>query len=400
MNDYKFGNFLCMLREKKGYTQADIAREMGVTPAAVSKWENGESKPRVNVLFKLANTLDVRAEELIEGRYIPQETLDQNAVKLISDRYEYLRRTDSYTTAKVKFKRILAFLIDWNIAGLIVLALLLSLFVFYDKLGLMSDGVIAPVGFLTMLLYPVLVIMRDFMWGGRSLGKRITGLVILDLNTASMPKKSKLLLRDLFFFLQNIDGIVMLVSGKSIGDYVAHTVVVQTSDLGKTLHSLNPINAEEVNKKPADVYSDNTSPVPYTTTADNAPTHSIEQLSSYTPPKNNTKRNIALAVVSVILAILMLFLIISFALGMSRNTDEYQLAYDYMVNSELMQSKGYSENKIHHCKYSSRTYTSADGISEYRTEIGFRVGFSTYTVVLHKDETDNWYVCDECTDFK
>lgn len=400
MNDYKFGNFLCMLREKKGYTQADIAREMGVTPAAVSKWENGESKPRVDVLFKLAKMLDVRAEELIEGKYIPQESLDQNAVKLISDRYEYLRRTDTYTTAKVKFKRVLAFIIDWNIAGLIVLALFLSIFIFYDKLGLMNDGVIAPVSFFTILLYPVLVVMRDFMWGGRSLGKRFTGLVILDLNTASIPKKSKLLVRDLFFFLQNIDGIVMLVSGKSIGDYVAHTVVVQTSDLSKTLHSLNPINAEEVNKKPATVYSDNTSPVPYMKTADNSPTHPIEQLSSYTPPKNNTKRNVALAVVGVILAILMLSLIISFALGMSRNTDEYQLAYDYMVNSELMQSKGYSESRIHHCKYSSRTYTSADGKSEYRTEIGFRVGFNTYTVVLHKDETDNWYVCDECTDFE
>ena len=29
MNDYNFGNFLCMLRESKGMTQADIADILG-----------------------------------------------------------------------------------------------------------------------------------------------------------------------------------------------------------------------------------------------------------------------------------------------------------------------------------------------------------------------------------
>ena len=70
MNDYNFGNFVCMLREKKGLTQADVAGMLGVTAAAVSKWENGSSKPRVEVLFKLAEILEVRPEELIAGHYI------------------------------------------------------------------------------------------------------------------------------------------------------------------------------------------------------------------------------------------------------------------------------------------------------------------------------------------
>ena len=61
MNDYNFGNFLCMLRVKNGMTQADIANKLGVTPAAVSKWENGSSKPRVEVLFQLAQLLTVAA---------------------------------------------------------------------------------------------------------------------------------------------------------------------------------------------------------------------------------------------------------------------------------------------------------------------------------------------------
>ncbi len=74
MNDYNFGNFVCTLREKKGLTQADVASALGVTPAAVSKWENGSSKPRVEVLFRLAELLGVKPEELVAGKYLEEET--------------------------------------------------------------------------------------------------------------------------------------------------------------------------------------------------------------------------------------------------------------------------------------------------------------------------------------
>ena len=82
-------------------TQADIAEQLGVTPAAVSKWENGSSKPRVEVLFQLANILGVRPEELMAGHYIPTETLSPSAVKQINERYEYLQKVDCYNTAGV-----------------------------------------------------------------------------------------------------------------------------------------------------------------------------------------------------------------------------------------------------------------------------------------------------------
>lgn len=83
MNDYNFGNFVCKLREEKGLTQADIAEQLGVTAAAVSKWENGSSKPRVEVLFKLAEILGVRPEELMAGHYIEEnEEKDPNTYSI------------------------------------------------------------------------------------------------------------------------------------------------------------------------------------------------------------------------------------------------------------------------------------------------------------------------------
>lgn len=69
MNDYKFGNFLCELREAKGMTQLELANILNVTPAAVSKWENGESKPKLETFFKVAEIFEVTIEELMAGEY-------------------------------------------------------------------------------------------------------------------------------------------------------------------------------------------------------------------------------------------------------------------------------------------------------------------------------------------
>ena len=46
MNDFEFGNYLCALREKKGFTQGELAERLGVSNKAVSKWENGRSRPK------------------------------------------------------------------------------------------------------------------------------------------------------------------------------------------------------------------------------------------------------------------------------------------------------------------------------------------------------------------
>lgn len=64
MNKYNFGNYLCELREKKGYSQSELGRKLGVTNKAVSKWENGQAYPSVELLLPLANELGVSIEEI------------------------------------------------------------------------------------------------------------------------------------------------------------------------------------------------------------------------------------------------------------------------------------------------------------------------------------------------
>ena len=65
MAENDFSSKIVAFRKAKGYTQAYVAKELGVTPAAVSKWENGSAKPRVEILFKLAQLLDVNVNDLL-----------------------------------------------------------------------------------------------------------------------------------------------------------------------------------------------------------------------------------------------------------------------------------------------------------------------------------------------
>ena len=65
MNDYRFGNYLTELRKKSGMTQQLLAHKLGVTDKAVSKWENGRSKPALSQLRKLSEVFRISIDELM-----------------------------------------------------------------------------------------------------------------------------------------------------------------------------------------------------------------------------------------------------------------------------------------------------------------------------------------------
>lgn len=65
MNDYVFGNKIMELRKSLNLSQSELAEKVGVTNKAVSKWENGKSKPTTNVIRKLASLFKLDVEELL-----------------------------------------------------------------------------------------------------------------------------------------------------------------------------------------------------------------------------------------------------------------------------------------------------------------------------------------------
>ena len=68
MKDYTFGNRILELRANFGLSQSELAKKVGVTNKAVSKWETGKSKPTTNVIRKLAALFNVDVNELLSVR--------------------------------------------------------------------------------------------------------------------------------------------------------------------------------------------------------------------------------------------------------------------------------------------------------------------------------------------
>ena len=62
-------------RKKRGLTQEEFAEKLGVSSAAVSKWERGISTPELNMVCKIADCFEISVDELL-GRMnclLPEE---------------------------------------------------------------------------------------------------------------------------------------------------------------------------------------------------------------------------------------------------------------------------------------------------------------------------------------
>lgn len=75
------GGLIASLRKERGMTQKDLAEKMNVTDKAVSKWERNLSCPDVNSIPRLAETLGVSVEELMNAA--PKETEEKKEDDLV-----------------------------------------------------------------------------------------------------------------------------------------------------------------------------------------------------------------------------------------------------------------------------------------------------------------------------
>lgn len=68
MENKNMGEVIAELRRQHHMTQADLAAKMGVTDKAVSKWERNLSRPDVDSLPLLAETLHTTVETLLTAQ--------------------------------------------------------------------------------------------------------------------------------------------------------------------------------------------------------------------------------------------------------------------------------------------------------------------------------------------
>ncbi len=80
MTNETFGQRLARLRKEKELTQADLATRLNVTAQAVSKWENDQATPDIDILIQLSEIFEISLDELL-GRSKPKVSYQEKPSK-------------------------------------------------------------------------------------------------------------------------------------------------------------------------------------------------------------------------------------------------------------------------------------------------------------------------------
>ena len=67
MDQKKIGVFLKELRKKKEMTQEQIAEQFNVSSRTVSRWENGNNMPDLDILIEMSDYYELDLREILNG---------------------------------------------------------------------------------------------------------------------------------------------------------------------------------------------------------------------------------------------------------------------------------------------------------------------------------------------
>lgn len=103
MDQVKVGKFIAALRKEQGLTQEALGRKLGVTNKTVSRWENGNYMPDIELLVPLGEVLGITVNELLAGERLSgerfREKADENIVTMaretaftVKERTEFFKK--------------------------------------------------------------------------------------------------------------------------------------------------------------------------------------------------------------------------------------------------------------------------------------------------------------------
>lgn len=265
-------------------------------------------------------------------------------------------------------KRIFAYLLD---TFLIWVALVLFMvFIIAPVMILIGDEFIGTLLlFLSILFFSLaLVVLRDWIFAGRSLGKRIFGLYVYDKESGTPARRGQTVVRNLLFFISGIDGLVLLATGETLGDRMARAIVVDRQEAAALDAHVrdNPRTQEEIDTANAAIRTSN-------------------------------RRAVLILCAAALAFVLFCSVCAGLAflmLHVQTGTEEYAVAREYLVNSEAFLESGAEEDDL---RFTSMERSISDG--EYTAEFGFSDGRRYYEVICHKED-GVWVVCRECTEFE
>ena len=254
----------------------------------------------------------------------------------------------------LRLRRCLAWALDWNIIGVIVAIITIA---FWAVAAKTEQKALVLITFPVILAWFVLFILRDIVFGGKSLGKRIMKLQVIDRHTGMPASKKQKAMRGLSVFFLSFDALFMIISGYSIGDRLGDTAVVRDT------FTLSPD----------------------TVTIQNG--YCVNEFGKIIPEKTS-KKTIVIVIVAIVAIIAAIAIIISVAFNAVKKSEEYAIAYEYLVTSLYFDYFDLSEDDIQLTRYSNTTYPNS---GERHVEFTFKVGKRFVKVYcIRKD--GNWIV--------
>ena len=107
MDQVKIGKFIAELRRRAGLTQEALGEKIGVTNKTISRWENGDYMPNIEMLQLLAEEFSISISEILAGEKFSDEEsrhkADENAIATTSTSAFSL--TERKTFFKKKWRR-------------------------------------------------------------------------------------------------------------------------------------------------------------------------------------------------------------------------------------------------------------------------------------------------------
>lgn len=112
VDKYVFGNKLYELRTQNNLTQKELAKYLGVSNKAVSKWETGEAMPRVKTLQAIAQCFGITYSDLLsetpsEEKLPPYEVFYRNKIEAKEDKFVKDSKTNRVFIVLLIFVKIL-----------------------------------------------------------------------------------------------------------------------------------------------------------------------------------------------------------------------------------------------------------------------------------------------------
>ena len=129
MDQRKIGRYIALLRRQAGLTQEQLGEKLGVTNKTVSRWENGNYMPDIEMFGLIAKEFNVSINDLLAGERIPDEAFrqraDENIIAVATSSVFSIDERRTYLKRKWRKQHIFLFVI----MGIILLAVLILPFI-------------------------------------------------------------------------------------------------------------------------------------------------------------------------------------------------------------------------------------------------------------------------------